>query len=438
MALLLMAVFSMAAQSAPCPFDANQTCTLQRDILNDKTSTGLKYYASTNYDHRKSGEINVYDATLVEAYQDNINAPGQIKFLLNKVNSGFYKSGEIMTRINLDQPPYDSPVKSAPWTTKEARHGYIEVRVKMPKCDASDDGLCQSNTNPDEYSNGLWPAIWMMPTNDAVWPTNGEIDIAEAYQKNTCFNLSTAALHFNGNDSRCSFSDCKGAGFRLGYGNILNPLYNDFHTWGFEWQPDPANNNGALITGYFDNIKVWGPLKSDSLPADGPNALSRGFNDPNGGYYLIVNLAIGGPYAGAPNPHLLTSSMYVQSIKAFAVNGDEPPPPPPGTCKPPVNIQNLVSPDKKQVTLSWQEPQDSSPVQHYEVRDWMDRPMWQGQDKDDRCFTDPTLPGTNGKFTYFLYTQCESGLSTGIQYDVNIQDLAKRLGFRSCHSKRKA
>src|SRR5262249_28108146 len=149
------------------------------------------------------------------------------------------------------------------------------------------------------------PSVWLLPTFDTNWPQNGEIDVWEAYQLGRDFNVTTVTLHFNGNDPRCGGNDCKFIGFHLAVPAANGPLYNNFHTWGFEWQPDPnSTKHGVIMTGYFDNVKVWGPLATDSLPADGPNAFSRGFNDPAGGFYLITALAVGGPYAGAPNAHL--------------------------------------------------------------------------------------------------------------------------------------
>src|SRR5262249_55940500 len=104
--------------AAPCSFDGTQNCTLQRDILNDVGTNGLKYYAPTNYDHRISGEIEVYKSWLVQPYASNPSFPGQLALLMNK-NNGNYIAGEIMTRANLDLPPFNAPVKSNPWTTKE-------------------------------------------------------------------------------------------------------------------------------------------------------------------------------------------------------------------------------------------------------------------------------------------------------------------------------
>lgn len=323
-ALLSSALYIVTtnAYAIPCPFNPNLTCTLFHDILNDVDGAGLRYYGPTNYDHRFSGEIEVFNANLVQPYTDATNAPGQIKLTAQLVN-GAWQSGEIMTRPDLEKPPYNAPKQIHPFATSDIQHGYVEVKLKTPRCETSDDGLCQNGTNPQEYSRGLWPSFWMLPNHDTDWPMNGEIDIWEAYQTSQPLNVSTSALHFNGNDPRCGGNDCKFIGFNL-QGGVSNngPLYNDFHTWGFEWQPDPNSTDGGVImTEYFDNAKIWGPLTSDSLPADGPKAFSRGFHDPNGGFYLIGAVAVGGGYAGNPNPHMRSATMYVQSVKTYSVGG---------------------------------------------------------------------------------------------------------------------
>lgn len=415
---ILLLSASVSLYAAPCTFDANKECTLQRDILND-TANGLKFHAPTNYDHRISGEINVYDASLVQPYSDAINKPGQIKFLANKVNSGFWRSGEIMTRHNLHLAPFNAPVRSNRWTTKELTHGYLEVVVKMPKCDTSSDGRCQAGTQPDSYQAGLWPAIWMMPTDDSNWPRNGEIDISEAYLRGTDYKTSTAAIHFNGSDGRCGGGDCVFQGLPLTYAKSSTQLWKEFHTWGFEWEPDPASSGGGqILNGYFDNVKVWGPIRTDTFPADGPNAMRRGFNDPNGGFYLIVNLAMGGGYAGPPASQMLTSSMYVQSVKAYNVGGGTDPEP--STCKPPANIQSMYSPDKRQITIAWMEPEGVTDIQHYQIADWQNRVMWKGPNATTRVFQDQTLPGENGNYVYFLSTVCASGTSPSVEYTVPV------------------
>lgn len=417
--LLLATALAIGHQSfaAPCPFNSGQDCTLVRDILNDRTPEGLRYYASTNYDHRKSGEINVFNTSYVEPYQDETNIPGQLKLSAKKINSGYWLSGEIETRMDLDKPPYNSPVKSAPWTTKGIDHGYLEVTIKNARCETSADGRCQNRTNPKNHHAGLWPAIWMKPTKDANWPTNGEIDIMEAYPKSYLdFKTTTSALHFNGRDSRCNGGDCKGPGFRLALARTEMEVYRNYHTWGFEWQKDPASdNNGMIITGYVDNKRVWGPLRTDTLPADGPNALRRGFNEPAGGYYLIINLALGGPYAGPVNNQIQTASYYIRSVKAFRVGQSSGG----GTvCRPPANIRSTYTLDRKSITLSWDRPANSADIENYQVSNWVKSPLWTGT---ATTWTESTLPGRTGRFTYFLYSNCKEGLSEPVEHAVYIR-----------------
>lgn len=56
---------------------------------------------------------------------------------------------------------------SARLTTKNSHHityGKVEIRAKLPQGD------------------WLWPALWMLPVDDAYgpWPLSGEIDIMES------------------------------------------------------------------------------------------------------------------------------------------------------------------------------------------------------------------------------------------------------------------
>ncbi|KTC89323.1 glycoside hydrolase family 16 protein [Fluoribacter dumoffii] len=401
---------SSLAISATCSFDSTKSCQLITDILQDKASNGLNYYASTNYDHRMSGEINVYNTSKVIKKAD-----GKLTLLADLINTGYWLSGEIMTRANLNSPPFNSPIPSEVWTTKATKHGYLEVNINLPVCTKSIDGLCQQGTNPSTYNRGLWPAIWMMPTYDSNWPQNGEIDIMEAYPQNTAFNVTTATLHFNGNAPQCGGWDCRGIGYPLESHQFPQLAYQSPHTWGFEWEADPNSQNGGyILTGYIDNVKTWGPLKTDTLPADGAQALQRGFNDPNGGYYLIVNLAVGGPYAGAPNSKMQAASMQINSVKFYKVNSSAP-----DACNPPINFAAYYSLDKRNINLKWQAPADSTNVLAYKVKDWQKRVLWQD---NKLTWTDTSLPGTSGKFTYYLSSVCSNGVSQDIQYDVIIPD----------------
>ncbi|GAA5906952.1 hypothetical protein JCM6882_000010 [Rhodosporidiobolus microsporus] len=81
------------------------------------------------------------------------------------------------------------PIQSARLLTKfshSIKYGRVEVKAKMPTGD------------------WIWPAIWMLPTNNAYgdWPKSGEIDIVESMgnlpKKNSenAANVAKSALHW--------------------------------------------------------------------------------------------------------------------------------------------------------------------------------------------------------------------------------------------------
>lgn len=96
--------------------------------------------------------------------------------------------------------------------------------------------------------------------------------------------------------------------------------------------------------------------------------------------------------------------------------GNTPPPPP--NCLPPANIQSSYTADHKSITLKWEKPANTT-VSNYQVSDGSNNPMWQGT---ALTFTDNTLPGRTGLFTYFLKTICPGAQSASVQVDVVIDD----------------
>lgn len=405
--------------ASPCVFDQTKDCTLYRDVLKDISPSGYRYYAPTNYDHRSmGGEISIFDSSLVSPYVDTANIPGQLMLGATRVNASLFKGGEIMTRANLTSPPYNSPVKSLPFTTKELTHGYIEIVAKLPKCEVSDDGLCQANLAPANYSRGLYPYVWLLPTNDAVWPANGEIDILEGYNKIYNFNQSLSSVHFVGTSGDCDNSDCasKLHGYLYPPSVTVEPIYNNFHTWGFEWEPDPnSTKGGVLLSTYFDNVKILEPIRTDYFPSEGPQAMQRGFNDPAGGFYVIAALAVGSPFVGAPNSHLQRASMKVQSIRAYAVKGASITDPPPATnCFPPTNLSYKLAQDKKSVTFFFNETSHpGDPMTSIEVYDYQRVKVFESEDPKVKSFVDTSIANVPvpGRYPYYFYAYCTTGSS---------------------------
>ena len=87
----------------------------------------------------------------------------------NRDNTGCYKKGSEEDIIN--------PVTSARISTTKSfsfKYGRMSVRAKLPKGD------------------WLWPAIWLLPKDDAYgdWPSSGEIDLLEARGNENLFDRS--------------------------------------------------------------------------------------------------------------------------------------------------------------------------------------------------------------------------------------------------------
>ncbi|WP_131783727.1 hypothetical protein [Legionella gresilensis] len=86
-------------------------------------------------------------------------------------------------------------------------------------------------------------------------------------------------------------------------------------------------------------------------------------------------------------------------------------------CLPPTNISATYSTDKKSITLSWQKPEHSLPINQFQVNNYKDSFLWSGS---TTSYTDNSLPGTSGSFSYYLYSKCDVGLSKRVQHIVNI------------------
>ena len=161
------------------------------------------------------------------------------------------------------------------------KHGRIEIKAKMPS------GI------------GVWPALWLLGANlhDGVaWPHCGEIDILE----------NTGAHPFQVQGT------IHGDGYfgENGLTKIIQApttLSSNFHTYSINWTPD-------AIEWFFDDL-CYNTIKREDVEAQGkPWPFNQEF-------YLIMNLAIGGWFAGEVDPALNNAEFTVASIKYFSVDG---------------------------------------------------------------------------------------------------------------------
>jgi beta-glucanase (GH16 family) len=158
-------------------------------------------------------------------------------------------------------------------------YGRFEIRAKLP------------------IGQGIWPAIWMLPTNLAYgnWPVSGEIDIMEnlGHQPGKVH----ASLHY-GNPHT----------FQTGSYDLPSgeSFVDEFHIFALEWEPEE-------IRWYIDNelyqtrINWFSSAPSGDFPAP--------FDQP---FHLIMNVAVGGTWPGNPDSTTdFPQMMYIDYVRVY-------------------------------------------------------------------------------------------------------------------------
>ncbi len=135
-------------------------------------------------------------------------------------------------------------------------YGYVEIRARVPS------------------GPGLWPAFWMLPTDFESKP---EIDIMQMLGDDP----TTLHVHVH-------TVDTTGAVKSQGATSTGPDLTADWHVYGLWWTDDE-------IVWYLDDAEVW---------------RFNGADVPSEPMYLVANLAIGGDYAGPPDPATVFPAIY--------------------------------------------------------------------------------------------------------------------------------
>lgn len=149
------------------------------------------------------------------------------------------------------------------------KYGRVEVRAKLP------EGV------------GTWPAIWMLGSDIdmAGWPGCGEIDIME--HRGSELNKIFGTLHYPG----------RSGGNADGNTKIISNATSRFHKYSLEW-------SASSIKISVDDQAYHTVMNSEKIPF-------------NHDFFFILNIAMGGTFAGAVDPSFNNSTMEVDYIRVY-------------------------------------------------------------------------------------------------------------------------
>ncbi len=149
------------------------------------------------------------------------------------------------------------------------KYGKIEFSAKLP------DGV------------GTWPALWMLGSSISTvgWPACGEIDVMEhrGMELNKIFGTVHHPGHSGGNAD--------------GGTKVISGATTGFHKYTCEW-------TAAAIKFYVDDQVYYTFPNNSSVPF-------------NSNFFIIMNVAIGGNFAGAVDPALTSAIMEVDYVRVY-------------------------------------------------------------------------------------------------------------------------
>jgi len=148
------------------------------------------------------------------------------------------------------------------------KYGKFEIRAKLP------------------YGQGLWPAIWMLPTDWVYggWPMSGEIDIMEELGQNPGKVYGT--IHYGNPHAQ------QGGSYVL----TDHDFSKSFHVFSIEW-------SCTEIDWYVDGVKYFQAF------------ISKPFDQK---FHFVLNVAVGGNWPESPDSTTtFPQQMVVDYVKVY-------------------------------------------------------------------------------------------------------------------------
>ncbi|MFH9127148.1 glycoside hydrolase family 16 protein [Streptomyces griseoaurantiacus] len=227
-----------------------------------------------------------------------LDGAGNLQITPRRDSSGRWTSGRIETRRTDFQPPSGGKLR-------------VQARIQLPNVTGA-------------AAKGYWPAFWMLGApfrgNYQNWPAVGELDIMENVQG---LNTDWATMHCGVNpDGPCKETNgiggstaCTGSTCQAG-----------FHTYAMEWD---RSTSPEEVRFYLDGVNFH-TVRANQVDA------TTWANATNHGYFVILNVAMGGGFPGAfgggpdggtePGHPMTVDYVQVLSTSGGGDGGTTPPP----------------------------------------------------------------------------------------------------------------
>lgn len=232
-----------------------------------------------------------FDGTAInfEKWTHEVNAQGggnnELQYYTNSSENSFIENGHLV--IQARKEAYTGPEGRRDYTSARLRtyrkgdwkYGRLDIKARLP------------------YGKGIWPAIWMMPSESKYggWAASGEIDIMElvGHEPNKVYGTLHYGGQFPNNASAGKSFTLPGGGFS-----------DDFHVFTIEW--DTTQFRWYVDGIFYSSISQW-----HTANAPYPAPFDQFF-------YLILNVAVGGNWPGSPdNTTVFPQQLRVDYVRVY-------------------------------------------------------------------------------------------------------------------------
>jgi beta-glucanase (GH16 family) len=204
----------------------------------------------------------------------------ELQYYTNRAENAVVQNGVLIMTANKESFQ-GSDYTSARILTKgkfEQAYGRFEARIRLP------------------YGQGIWPAFWLLGADidEVGWPQCGEIDIMENRgQEPTLINGTVHGPGYSAGESISKSYELTNDRFDTG-----------FHIFGIEWGPEYINY-------YVDDV-LYNQITPDDVTGEWV------YDHP---FFIIINMAVGGDYVGAPNEEtVFPQTMLVDYVRVYKNN----------------------------------------------------------------------------------------------------------------------